>query len=140
MFELIYTSVSPEGLTENGLLEIQLEAQKHNTSIGVTGMLVYYDREIMQILEGDQETVETLYESICHDERHTLVEVFYSGEIKQRAFSDWSMEVVVLDEGKVKRYLYNDRELGIENPLHNIMKTNPNRGKKTFLSLRDTYY
>ena len=140
MFELLYTSVSPEGLSENTLLEIQLEAQKHNESIGVTGMLVYYDREIMQILEGDQETVETLYESICHDKRHTLVEVFYCGEIKQRAFHDWSMEVVVLDEGKVKKYLYNDRELGVENPLHHLMKTNPNRGKKTFLSLRDTYY
>ncbi|WP_063339526.1 MULTISPECIES: BLUF domain-containing protein [unclassified Marinomonas] len=140
MIELLYTSVSPEGLSEEGLLEIQLEAQRNNASKNITGMLVYYDREIMQLIEGEQEAIESLYEKIRNDPRHMLVEIFYSGQIKERAFKDWSMEVVMLDEQHLKEYLYNGKALVNELPIQKVIKKNPNQGKKMFLSLRDSLY
>ncbi|WP_063339527.1 MULTISPECIES: BLUF domain-containing protein [unclassified Marinomonas] len=138
MYELLYTSVARKKLTEDTLLDIMTDAKKNNSAMGVTGMLVYYDCEIMQILEGNKLAVESLYKKISQDERHSLVEVFYSGEIKERAFNNWSMESVILDEQKLKKYLYSDHELVPENPLQHMVKSNPNQGKKIFLTLRDT--
>ena len=138
MYELLYTSVAHKKLTEDDLLDIMTSAKKNNSAIGVTGMLVYYDCEIMQILEGDKLVVESLFKRISQDERHTLVKAFYSGDIKERAFSNWCMESVILDEHKLKKYLYSDRELEAENPLQHMVNSNPNQGKKIFLTLRDT--
>ena len=138
MYELLYTSVARKKLTEDALLDIMTDAKKNNSVMGVTGMLVYYDCEIMQILEGDKLTVESLYKKISQDERHSLVEVFYRGEITERAFNNWSMESVILDEQKLKKYLYSDIELVSDNPLQHMIKSNPNQGKKIFLTLRDT--
>lgn len=138
MYELLYTSVARKKLTEDALLDIMTDAKKNNSAMGVTGMLVYYDCEIMQILEGDKLAVESLYKKISQDERHSLVEVFYRGEIKERAFNNWSMESVILDEQKLKKYLYSDIDLVSDNPLQHMIKSNPNQGKKIFLTLRDT--
>ena len=140
MFELLYTSISPEGLPKESLLEIQIEAQRNNASNNISGMLVYYDREIMQIIEGEQEAIESLYEKIRNDPRHMLVEVVYSGSITQRSFKKWSMEVVALDKEYLKTYFKNENELKKEHPIQKFFKKRPNQGKQMFLSLRDTLY
>lgn len=140
MYELLYTSISPEGLPKESLLEIQIEAQRNNASNNISGMLVYYDREIMQIIEGEQETIESLYEKIRNDPRHMLVEVLYAGRITQRSFKKWSMEVVALDEKYLKTYFKNENELEKENPIQKFFKKRPSQGKKMFLSLRDSLY
>lgn len=137
MYELLYTSVARKKLTENELLDIMTSAKKNNSLIGVTGMLVYYDCEIMQILEGDKSAVQALFKKISQDERHTLVKVFYSGEIKERSFSNWCMESVILDEQKLKKYVYSDKELVSENPLQHMVNCNPNQGRKIFLTLKE---
>lgn len=76
MFELLYTSLSPVELSEDELTDILEKARIKNNKLGVTGMLIYHDREIMQILEGDKSTVLNLFQTIFEDTRHTSVDVF----------------------------------------------------------------
>lgn len=139
MFELLYTSVVPAGLSDNALVELLHKARTKNKQLNITGMLIYHDREIMQLLEGDKENVEALYRTICEDKRHTSLDVLYQGDIEHRSFSDWSMAFKRLDEEVIS-----DITAGYEgfdkniSPI-NMIKHSPNRGKKTFIDLRDTF-
>lgn len=136
MYELLYTSVSPVRLSDSELIQILQHARTKNKRLGVTGMLVYYQQEIMQILEGEKDVVKDLYQTISLDPRHMSVEVFYQGEIKQRAFANWSMGFKVLDEESIQKitanFEYFDKS---KNPI-SLIKERPNRGKETFLELR----
>lgn len=142
MFELLYTSVATKALLESELVDILTKAQIKNQQLGITGMLVYHDREIMQLLEGDEQQVKTLFQTICYDKRHTSIEVFYQGTIEERAFSNWSMAFSLLNQETLSfltelnkdGYQELDRQ---SSPLH-MLKGSPNRGKKFFLSLRET--
>jgi len=52
MYELLYSSVSAAGLSQVQLEDILQAARIKNAKLNVTGMLLYHNREIMQILEG----------------------------------------------------------------------------------------
>lgn len=54
MFELLYTSIAPQGLSEQELLELLTKARIKNKQLGISGMMIYHQREVMQILEGEK--------------------------------------------------------------------------------------
>lgn len=138
MFELLYTSVSPKSLSEPDLFEILDKARLKNKSLGITGMLIYHDREIIQILEGEKNTVKELFQTIFEDRRHTSVDIFYQGEVESRSFTDWSMAFKSLDEGMVEEISAGYEGFNKEISPIGIIKESPNRGKKIFISLRDS--
>lgn len=67
------------------------KARTNNEAQNVTGMLCFDGEHFVQILEGDIENVERLYNQICQDTRHDNIKQIYSGEITERNFNDWSM-------------------------------------------------
>lgn len=138
LYELLYTSIAPAGLSETDLVRILEKSRIRNEASDITGMLVYHNREIMQILEGDEIQIKALFETIFKDERHTSVEVFYQGHIDRRAFSEWSMAFKALSEDTVKKILVGYEHFNPEQSPLNIIANIPNRGKKTFLDLRDS--
>lgn len=138
MYELLYASVSPPGLSESELVDILEVSRAKNLRLGVTGMLLYHDREIMQILEGEADVVKELYETITRDNRHRSVETLYQGPIEHRAFSLWSMAFKILDEDSAQRLVSGFEEYDPEKTPISMIKDSQNRGKKTFLMLRDT--
>ena len=102
-------------------------------------MLIYHQREIMQILEGEKSLVQALFQTIVEDVRHTRVGVFYEGDIQERAFKDWSMAFKSLDEEAVHKITRGYE--GLNNtlsPIH-MLKESSNRGKKVFISLCDNF-
>ncbi len=137
MFELLYTSVSPKGLSESELLRILESSRSRNEKLDVTGMLVYHNREIMQILEGHKSVVQTLFSNIAEDQRHTSVSVFYEGEIEQRAFSQWSMAFTAVDKQALNGLVGDYEAFAQGHSPANLIENNPNLGKQMFLSLRD---
>lgn len=60
-------------------------------------MLLHHSGSFLQVLEGEKEKVEALYDKIERDPRHgaTLILVKETGP---RAFGDWSMGFAELDE------------------------------------------
>ncbi|MBA6224181.1 MULTISPECIES: BLUF domain-containing protein [unclassified Colwellia] len=137
MFELLYTSISPAGLSEVELMGMLKQWRLKNQALDITGMLLYHDREIMQILEGEEDKVKALFQTILMDNRHRSIEVIYEGNIKDRAFGEWSMAFKLLDENIIKMISAGYEEFNLKMSPITMIKENPNRGKKTFLSLRD---
>ena len=71
---LLYSSVSrlePGALTiDRQITRIAGEAALLNEEAGITGILVFVEEQFIQILEGEAEVVEEIFERICCDFRH----------------------------------------------------------------------
>jgi Sensors of blue-light using FAD len=91
MIHLIYISSTTKWPTENDLLELLAQARARNIKQNVTGMLVYHKATFMQVLEGAEEDVHDIYNSILRDSRNNGNFILVEEEIEQREFPGWSM-------------------------------------------------
>ena len=96
LVELLYCSVSvPSQLTHVDLDHILASARRRNVAVNITGLLLYYRGEFVQILEGEKESVLYMYEkNIGTDPRHTALNNVYQNTISHRSFREWSMGFV----------------------------------------------
>lgn len=62
-----------------------------NRALGISGLLLSYEDHVMQVLEGEEEAVKTLFDRIAADPRHTDVDCIYSKTVSEPAFETWSM-------------------------------------------------
>jgi len=98
LITLIYGSATNYQMHQDELAEILETARRNNAKVGITGMLLYKNMNFIQVLEGEAEAVEQLYEKIKLDERHHSVYTILKREIKAREFGEWKMSFVDLDE------------------------------------------
>ncbi len=91
MFYIIYFSSARKLFTDADLSDILTKSRVNNTSKDITGLLLYHDGSILQILEGDKDVVMDLYYTIEMDNRHNNVIEMVSGMTDVRNFPDWSM-------------------------------------------------
>lgn len=88
---LVYTSTAVHRFSANeleGLLDV---ARANNSRLDVSGMLLYREGSFMQLLEGEQSTVEMLFDKITADPRHVGMTVVSKQFIAERSFPAWSM-------------------------------------------------
>ncbi len=90
MYQLLYVSNTSRQTSPKMLDEILSRARRNNTSLGVTGMLLYADGGFLQVLEGEPDVLESLYAKIAADKRHWNAQVLLKRQAA-RAFADWSM-------------------------------------------------
>ncbi|RYY30180.1 MAG: BLUF domain-containing protein [Sphingobacteriaceae bacterium] len=90
MYFLIYTSYA-KSTNEQMLSVLLVQAREKNKACGITGMLLYVRGTFIQLIEGEQAQVKSLYKVIQRDERHLAPVVLMEGEIAERFFSNWSM-------------------------------------------------
>ena len=100
MHRLIYLSSALPAFSENDLHDILTKSRRNNKLLDVTGLLLYHDRSILQILEGDKQVVNTLFLTISKDPRHTRIIKLIDEEIDSRDFSDWLMGFKALSESE----------------------------------------
>jgi hypothetical protein len=101
MYFLVYVSSAVEEFTSTELIDLLKVSRKNNTEIDVTGMLLYKDGNFLQVLEGEKEVVERLFNKISRDIRHRGLLVVYDGEVTEPEFSEWSMGFQNLSAGSV---------------------------------------
>ncbi|MFI3190318.1 MAG: BLUF domain-containing protein [Methylococcales bacterium] len=88
---LVYTSLSRQKLSDDNI-KYFLQLIRHKNEIEqVTGMLVYLDPFFIQVLEGEETTVNRLFDIIKNDPRHYKVSLIYKKPIAERHFSNWTM-------------------------------------------------
>ena len=136
LYELLYTSVARWKMSSLELTELLEQSRKKNLKLNITGLLVYYSGEFIQVLEGEKNTVLKLYDRIANDERHTSIKTFWEGSISERGFSKWAMTFVNtenVDVLNIKGYSQFLRE-GFSSADTTHYQTN---SKKLLLSLRD---
>jgi hypothetical protein len=88
--QLIYIS-EPFGFDEAMLAGILVQARRNNPALGITGCLVCRHDLYLQLLEGEGDAIESLYERIAADDRHLGVTRLASGPVSARLFPDWAM-------------------------------------------------
>lgn len=54
-------------------------------------MLLFNNQEFMQVLEGEREVIDSLFEEIKKHTRHQRVIKLIDRKVEQRDFADWSM-------------------------------------------------
>lgn len=91
LIQLIYLSTARELMNDDQLAELLLQSQKNNAPLDITGALIYHDGNFIQLLEGPEENVLTIYEKIKKDKRHVSVTTLVQSPIQQREFESWSM-------------------------------------------------
>lgn len=77
--------------SDEELTDILYVSRSNNTRIGVTGMLLYCEGSIMQILEGEEDVLHTLFNKISVDNRHKNIIKMIDFSVKERSFQEWSM-------------------------------------------------
>lgn len=91
LIQTIYASRASEKFVEAELTDLMQQAKTNNLRAELTGMLLYCEGNFFQVLEGEEDAVLSVYESIKKDARHSdMVKIIEEG-IPERAFGDWSM-------------------------------------------------
>jgi hypothetical protein len=90
-------SAATKPFTQTDLRDLLTKARVFNSSVGVSGLLLYRDRSFFQILEGQEEDVEPLYEHIGRDTRHNRIMLLSKQPVQERNFGAWSMGFVDAD-------------------------------------------
>ncbi len=98
MFELVYYSIANPDFAEPEILSMLDGARKFNKEQDITGCLLYHKGVFVQLLEGEKEKVNALYQKIASDDRHNHITLLASSPKESRVFNDWEMAFVPLNE------------------------------------------
>jgi hypothetical protein len=117
------------------LLALLDESRVRNEARGITGLLMVHRRECLQLLEGERDAVEALFETICRDRRHQQVYALWEGPVAERSFDRWAMGFVSPDEAALRG------RPGYESVLNDGLFSagQGSNGKKILLRLRDDF-
>lgn len=66
-------------------------AQRNNKKTDVTGALLWSGDYFCQVIEGANDSLEDLFETIQMDSRHNEITVLHFEPIDRRSFSEWAM-------------------------------------------------
>jgi hypothetical protein len=99
-FRLMYRShdrVPPEARADE-LSDLFVRARSNNQRRNITGALLVTGRWFVQVLEGEEEQVRSLYARIGTDPRHDEIELLSETRADNRIFARWSMARVAVDD------------------------------------------
>ncbi len=102
MFFLTYVSSATEPFSEEDLALWLAQWRKNNSALGITGMLLYKDGNFMQVLEGEEGTIRSLYTRIERDPRNKGNIVLQQEDAEERQFPDWTMGFRDLNSPEVR--------------------------------------
>ena len=91
VFQLVYVSAATRELSDKELVQLLEKARRRNSDRGVTGMLIFHEGSFIQVLEGEEDTVQQIYNTIGGDPRHDKKRVLFRGHVEERAFGEWTM-------------------------------------------------
>lgn len=135
LHEIVYVSLAVRPMDQTELMALLDESRRHNEACGVTGALVYYRHEFLQLLEGEREVVDALYDAIRKDPRHQQVYTVWDGPLQVRSFDRWSMGFVSPDDAALRAHP------GYESVLTEGLggAGKGSSGKKILMKLRDDF-
>jgi len=102
LIHLIYNSAANEEFTEEALSTLLTKARNKNASLGITGMLLHVDGCFFQVLEGPEDAVNALAETITRDPRHGRMTTIIKEPIARRAFGEWTMGFTRMSSNEIR--------------------------------------
>jgi hypothetical protein len=122
MYRIIYKSRSVQPLNWDIVRDITSKSESNNESCGVTGVLLASSSHFLQALEGNFESINSIFRRIAKDERHCDLSIISFSVVDARLFGSWGMRGIgAFDfnrkiEGELKNK-YGEEEGGIHFPL-----------------------
>lgn len=134
VFSLTYASAATRELSKADLNQLLAQCRKNNAELGITGMLLYKDGNFMQVLEGEEGAVRSLYAKISRDPRHKGY-ILLQSTLQERQFPDWSMGFRDLESEEARSNpAYSEF---LNTPLTGKeFSANPSRSQKLLLSFK----
>ena len=105
MYELVYCSESEPNLKYNDILNIVKMAREFNKKNNITGCLLFYNNQFVQIIEGEKGLIQRLYKKIEKDNRHEHVILLSQGTKDGRSFPNWSMAFQELRDNELDKII-----------------------------------
>ncbi|MGY8871574.1 MAG: BLUF domain-containing protein [Pseudomonadales bacterium] len=100
---IIYASRETSGFSQEDMLCLLSKSRERNKKQGITGILLYIEGSFFQVLEGEENSIEELYNKVFEDERHKKVTRIIGEGIAERKFTDWSMGYASISRGEVEK-------------------------------------
>ncbi len=102
---IVYSSRAVMPFTAEELQPLMRAAQARNHQEGVTGVVLYDDSRFFQWLEGPEDGVERVMDSIRNDWRHTDLQVLSRRSGAARRFDGWDMKLAAsgMAQGALRR-------------------------------------
>ena len=94
--QLVYQSRATFSLSASELQRLLGPWRARNHSEHISGLLLYGDEYIVQVIEGPPAAVRRLYAAIARDVRHYDVLTLHDGPVAGRAFAEWNMGFAAL--------------------------------------------
>ena len=102
LYRLVYTSFRKRSCTEEEIEKILASCEKNNPERQITGVLLHSKNRFIQYIEGSESGVQSLYDLIKEDPRHTSVNLRSFEPIEQRLFPSWQMGYKDLEDQQLK--------------------------------------
>lgn len=88
---IVYISSASHLMSSEELLAILETSRKNNVERGLTGMLLYSEGTFIQLLEGEEASLQETYKAIVSDTRHKNIIKMVESTGENRIFPEWSM-------------------------------------------------
>jgi acylphosphatase len=92
MLCIVYVSSAKPEFSDADLMVLLEQSRSKNARLDITGVLLYKDGNVMQLLEGPDQAVGDLIKTIYADQRHHGIIQLLRKRVETREFPDWSMD------------------------------------------------
>lgn len=89
--KVVYLSSAVRPFTDEELEALVEKAASNNRRDGISGVMLYRDGSVCQMIEGAPERVEALLERLRRDPRHHRITVLLDVEQSERSMPGWAM-------------------------------------------------
>ena len=97
-YAIVYVSSASTGLEESEIKTLLAKSVAWNNNHGLTGILLFSDGNFFQIIEGDENVIKDLFESIKQDPRHHNVLQIFGKEIHRDAYDGYKADFIATHE------------------------------------------
>ena len=103
IFQLMYRSRDRISAEDRGdeLADLFARSRSNNERRNITGALLLSGQWFVQVLEGDEGDVRSLFATIQRDPRHDGIELLFEERTGTRAFARWSMAKVAMPDSDI---------------------------------------
>lgn len=91
LHSILYVSSATRLLTGSELQEVFTLAKGESLRLDITGLLLYYDGNFMEYIEGQEVNLHQAYHAIKRNISHHLITEIINVSVLQREFNDWSI-------------------------------------------------
>lgn len=102
IYQLLYLSSACAHFDQGALLNMLTKAREKNHSLGITGLLLHNNGNFLQLIEGPEENIHTLFDSIRQDTRHQDIIILFQETTHVRLFTEWSMGLREISDEELK--------------------------------------